>query len=181
MDPNRLVELVARLTRDGTTVATAESLTGGLLCALLTEVPGASSVVRGGLVSYATELKHELVGVDADLLERRGAVDPEVARQMARGARQRCGARLGVGLTGVAGPARQDGKDVGTVFVALSGSAVPDGDGGDSRDAVDQVVELHAGDDGATPGRATVQAEALEAAVRLLEDYVATSGRADGH
>ncbi|MCR3718532.1 MULTISPECIES: CinA family protein [Prauserella salsuginis group] len=117
----RVVEL---LTDAGQTVAAAESLTAGLVCATLAEVPGSSAVLRGGLVVYATELKHELAGVSASLLEAEGAVHPEVAAQLAAGARRRCGADWGLGLTGVAGPAAQDGVAPGTVHVAVCG---PDG------------------------------------------------------
>lgn len=112
------------LKRRSETVATAESLTAGLVCAALTEVPGASSVVRGGLIVYATELKAELAGVDRDLLAAHGAVHPEVAAQLSRGARERCAADWGIGLTGVAGPDPQDGVAPGTVHLGFSG---PDG------------------------------------------------------
>lgn len=118
--PERVARLVAALTRHRLTVATAESITAGLLGAVITEIPGASAVLRGGIICYATDLKHRLVGVDADLLRRRGPVDPEVAAQLARGARDRCGADIGVGLTGVAGPAPQGGAAPGTVYVAVA-------------------------------------------------------------
>ncbi|MDT8914837.1 CinA family protein [Amycolatopsis sp. PS_44_ISF1] len=113
--------LVTALTRRGETVAAAESLTAGLVCATLARIPGASAVLRGGLVVYATELKHVLAGVDEELLAARGAVDPEVAVQLAAGARARCGATWGLGLTGVAGPSGQDGAAPGTVHLGLSG------------------------------------------------------------
>ncbi|MGA0067493.1 MAG: CinA family protein, partial [Candidatus Nanopelagicales bacterium] len=80
-------EVVSLLVERGQTVATAESLTGGLVCAELTSIPGASACVRGGLVSYAVAVKADVLGVDADLLERQGAVDPAVAVHMALGAR----------------------------------------------------------------------------------------------
>jgi nicotinamide-nucleotide amidase len=98
-------------------------LTAGLETAALTSVPGSSAVVRGGLVVYATDLKHALAGVDEALLAEHGAVHPEVARQLAEGARTRCGATWGLGLTGVAGPDPQDGVAPGTVHVALSGTS----------------------------------------------------------
>ncbi|WP_277212764.1 CinA family protein [Isoptericola croceus] len=104
----------------GWTVGTAESLTGGLVTAALVEVPGASSVVRGGVVAYATELKGALLGVDADLLAERGAVDPDVAREMAAGVRRTVGADVGLATTGVAGPEPQDGRPPGLVYVAVS-------------------------------------------------------------
>lgn len=117
--------LIAELTARGETVAVAESLTGGLVVATLVDVPGASAVVRGGIVAYATPVKHELLGVSADLLETNGAVDPEVARQMATGVRTALSidgapATWGISTTGVAGPDPQDGKAVGTVFVGIA-------------------------------------------------------------
>lgn len=116
--PERLVEL---LVDRGETVATAESLTAGLLSATIAGVPGASAVLRGGLIVYATELKHVLADVDAGLLARRGPVDPDVAGAMAAGAATRCGSTWGIGLTGVAGPDPQDGHPVGTVYLGLAG------------------------------------------------------------
>ncbi|GAB1642434.1 CinA family protein [Krasilnikovia sp. MM14-A1259] len=103
------------------TLATAESLTGGLVAATVVEIPGVSAVFRGGLVVYATDLKHSLAGVPEDLLAARGPVDPDVAEALAQGARQRCGADWGVATTGVAGPEPQDGKPVGLVYVAVAG------------------------------------------------------------
>ncbi|MFF9562064.1 CinA family protein [Leifsonia sp. NPDC014704] len=110
------------------TVAVAESLTGGLLTAELTSVPGASAVVLGGAVVYATELKHTLLGVDADLLAAEGPVHPEVARQLATGVRERLAvaespADIGVATTGVAGPDPQGGRPVGTVYVGIASDA----------------------------------------------------------
>ncbi|GAA4285005.1 CinA family protein [Brevibacterium daeguense] len=119
-----VTEIVHRLAAHGLTVATAESLTAGLIVSTLVTVPGASAVVRGGLVTYATDLKAELAGVDRELLARSGAVDPEVARQMALGAARVCRADVGVSCTGVAGPDPQDGKPVGLVYLGL---ASPDG------------------------------------------------------
>ena len=109
--------LIAR----GETIATAESLTGGLVAAALTSVPGSSAAVRGGVVSYATDVKADLLGVPSDLLERYGAVHGAVAEAMAQGARQRLGATTGVATTGVAGPDPAEGKPVGMVFVAVAG------------------------------------------------------------
>lgn len=103
------------------TVATAESLTGGLVGAALTGVAGSSAVYRGGVVAYATPLKAALLGVDAGLLEREGAVHPQVAAQMAEGARRVLGADVGLATTGVAGPDPQDGRAPGTVHVAVAG------------------------------------------------------------
>lgn len=105
----------------GETFATAESLTGGLVAATVVEIPGVSAVFRGGLVVYATDLKHALAGVPEELLAERGPVDPDVALALAAGARRRCAADWGLATTGVAGPDPQDGKAVGTVFVAVDG------------------------------------------------------------
>ena len=114
-------DLVARLTDAGQTVAVAESLTGGLVTATLTEVPGASIVVRGGVLAYATDVKAQVLGVDADLLARVGAVDADVAEQMAGRVRSLMAATYGLATTGVAGPDPADGKRVGTVYVAVAG------------------------------------------------------------
>ena len=112
---------VALLLTRRETVASAESLTGGLVADAFVTVPGTSGVYRGGVVAYSTRLKHELLGVDADLLETKGAVDPEVALQMAAGARKRLRTTWGVATTGVAGPDSQDGVPPGVVFVAVDG------------------------------------------------------------
>ncbi len=97
-------EVVRLLTVTGGTLAVAESLTGGLVAAEITSVPGASKVFKGSVTAYATELKHRLLGVDATLLVQRGAVDPQVAAQMAAGVRTMLGADWGIATTGVAGP-----------------------------------------------------------------------------
>jgi nicotinamide-nucleotide amidase len=118
---SRAVDIHQRLLARGETVSTAESMTAGLLGAALTETPGASATYRGGLIVYATDLKAQLAGVDADLLAQRGAVDPDVAAALAAGVRDRLRSTWGLGLTGVAGPDAQDGKSVGTLFIALAG------------------------------------------------------------
>ncbi|WP_409179393.1 CinA family protein [Amycolatopsis sp. VS8301801F10] len=148
-------ELVAALTRRGETVAAAESLTAGLVCATLAQVPGASAVLRGGLVVYATELKAALAGVDEKLLAEHGAVHPEVAAQLARGARERCGATWGLGLTGVAGPDPQDGVAPGTVYVGLSGPGA---------DTVRELAE--------TGDRDTIRTASVRAAFALLGEQL---------
>lgn len=118
--------LVAGATSLGRTLAVAESLTGGLVAAAITAVPGASAVFRGSVTAYATDAKASVLGVDPDLLARAGAVDPEVARQMAVGVRRLFGAGLGLATTGVAGPTEQDGKPVGLVYVAcVVGDSAP--------------------------------------------------------
>ncbi|GAA3840261.1 CinA family protein [Saccharothrix violaceirubra] len=142
----------------GETVATAESLTAGLVTAALTEVPGASAVVRGGLVVYATDLKHALAGVDSALLSAHGAVHSDVAAQLAQGARTRCDATWGIGLTGVAGPDPQDGVAPGTVHIGVSG---PDG-------TTTRTITVGG-------GRAEVRAASVVAALDLLLDRVKIS------
>lgn len=113
-------QIVGLLARRRQTVAVAESLTGGLLGAAITTVPGASSVFRGGVIAYATDVKAALLGVSAALLAERGAVDPDVAGAMAAGVRERLGAAIGAATTGVAGPDAADGKPPGTVHIAVS-------------------------------------------------------------
>jgi nicotinamide-nucleotide amidase len=112
--------VVALLTRKET-VAAAESLTGGLVADAFVTVPGTSAVFRGGVVAYATPVKHTVLGVDADLLEAKGAVDPDVALQMAAGVRRRLESTWGVATTGVAGPEPQDGVPPGIAYVAVDG------------------------------------------------------------
>ena len=113
--------VVRRLRELDLSIGTAESLTGGLVCAALTSVPGASTVVRGGVVAYASEVKADVLGVDPDLLAREGAVCEPVAAQLADGIRRVLGCAVGVSTTGVAGPDPADGQPVGTVFVGASG------------------------------------------------------------
>ena len=103
-------DLIHALIARDATIATAESLTGGLVCAALTSVPGSSAVVRGGVVSYGVSVKADLLGVDRQLLDRQGAVDPAVAVQMAVGARRVLDSDYAVATTGSAGNARRIGK-----------------------------------------------------------------------
>jgi len=114
-------QLVDLLGQQGRTLAVAESLTGGLVAATVVGVPGASKVFRGGVVAYATEVKASVLGVDAGLLERVGAVDPDVADEMAYGVARLLGADYGLATTGVAGPDPQDGQPVGTVWISVVG------------------------------------------------------------
>jgi PncC family amidohydrolase len=114
-------ELVELLVTVGATLVTAESLTGGLVGAAVTAVPGCSAVYRGGVVSYATDLKAQLLDVDQAMLSELGAVHPRVAQAMAEGAARRLGADYAVSTTGVAGPSPQDGRRPGTVFVGVRG------------------------------------------------------------
>ncbi|GAA1428815.1 CinA family protein [Microlunatus lacustris] len=118
-DPGAAAALAALV--DGSlTLATAESLTGGLIGELLTSVPGASASYLGGVISYATRLKHTLAGVPTATLEELGPVAEPTAAAMATGIAERCGADWGLAVTGVAGPEPQDGHPVGQVFVGLA-------------------------------------------------------------
>ncbi|WP_405019429.1 CinA family protein [Kitasatospora sp. NBC_00070] len=146
-----------RALRDrGATLAVAESLTGGLLSAALVDVPGASATYRGGVTAYATELKAGLLGVDEGLLAVHGPVHPVVARQMAQGVRRLLGADYGLATTGVAGPAEQDGRPVGTVHLGWAG---PDEAGTDSL--------LLSGT------RETIRQDTVRAALRLMLGHLA--------
>ncbi|QBR91445.1 CinA family protein [Nocardioides euryhalodurans] len=116
--------LLDTLAGRGDTLATAESLTGGRLAALVTGVPGASRVYLGGIVAYATEVKQGLLGVPEELVAQHGVVSAACARAMAEGVRAGLGSTWAVATTGVAGPDEQEGKPVGTVYVGLAG---PDG------------------------------------------------------
>ena len=102
------------------TLAVMESLTGGLLASTITDVPGSSRYFRGGVVAYSSEVKVQM-GVPGEIIEQHGAVSPETARAMASAARQLLQADYGIGVTGVAGPDLQEGKPVGTVYIAIAG------------------------------------------------------------
>jgi nicotinamide-nucleotide amidase len=152
--------LLGALRRRGWTLAVAESLTGGALADAFVRVPGASAVLVGAVVAYATPLKASVLGVDAELLRREGPVHPDVATQMADGVRRALAvdgrpADVGVATTGVAGPEPQGGQPPGTVYVAV---ATPAG-------AVVRRVALD-GD------RAAVRAGAVLAALGLLGEAV---------
>jgi nicotinamide-nucleotide amidase len=125
--------LVADLTVRNQSIATAESLTAGLLAATIAGVAGASEVLRGGLITYTEHTKVLLAGVAPEILDEVGPVAAPTARALAVGARQRCEATWGVGLTGVAGPEPHGGHEVGTVFMGLAGP---------EDHSVTEVVEL---------------------------------------
>lgn len=149
-------EVLEALRSRGWSLGVAESLTGGALASAFVAVPGASDVLRGGVVAYATELKASLLGVDAALLARDGPVHPDVAIQMARGIRIATAPAggltdVGVATTGVAGPEPQDGAPVGRVYVAV---VTPQRE---------RVVEYRF-----TGDRTEIREEAVEAAIALL-------------
>lgn len=145
------LDVIDALRGTGQTVATAESLTGGLLCATLVDIPGASDVLRGGVVAYLAETKSDVLGVDPALVEKLGTVHQDVAAAMAEGAIRVMGSTWGVATTGVAGPEPSEGKPVGTVHVAVAGPG-----GVQTRD-----LSLH-GD------RRLIREQAVDAALSLL-------------
>lgn len=157
-------EIVARAAKLGLRIAAAESLTGGMLAAAIVSVPGASAVFTGGVVAYDTALKASMLGVDRAVLDVRGPVDGEVARQMAVGVRHACAveaadgsrrvADLGVATTGVAGPApdAQTGQPSGTVWIGVSSAA--------GEEAV--LLPVIAG------GRQAIRERAVDAALELV-------------
>jgi nicotinamide-nucleotide amidase len=150
-------DVVGTLAARGLTLATAESLTGGGVGALVTSVPGSSAVYVGGVIAYASRLKVELLGVPDDVVERFGVVSARCARAMAAGVR-RLGADVGVSTTGVAGPDPQEGKPAGLVYIAVA------------DDAGEEVRELRLDGDRAAVRRATA-----EAAMELLRDRMEES------
>ncbi|AYG80038.1 CinA-like protein [Streptomyces hundungensis] len=159
---NEAARLIRLLTEREQTLAVAESLTGGLVAAELTSVPGASRVFRGSVTAYATELKRVVLGVDGTLLAERGAVDAEVAQQMAAGVRDVLGASWGIATTGVAGPDPQDGKPVGTVYVSAVG---PSGS--------NKTVALRLNGD-----RAEIRKESVRSVLELLSSELRKDERA---
>jgi len=149
-----MIHLTSELLRTlaGKTLATAESCTGGMIGELLTAIPGSSAVYKGGIISYTNEIKHKLLGVDAALLEREGAVSAPVAKAMAEGARCALNADIAVSVTGLAGPAGDDrGNPVGLVYIGYA----------DSR-GTDTIKCLFEGD------RDAVRTQAAQAAIRII-------------
>lgn len=160
---NVAAEVLELLVRRSATLAVAESLTGGLVAAELTSVPGASRSFRGSVTAYATELKRDVLGVDGTLLAERGAVDVGVARGMAEGVRRVLRADWGVATTGVAGPDPQDGQAVGTVYVAVAGPGR----------TISEKLQLN-GD------RTAIRISTVDAVLTLLHQSLVTSGTTPG-
>jgi nicotinamide-nucleotide amidase len=157
--------LIEGLQARGETIATAESLTGGLIGATLTSVPGVSAIYRGGVISYATDLKQTLVGVSERTLAEHGAVSQLTAVEMALGIAQRCDATWGVAVTGVAGPDSQEGHPAGTVFTAVARKPPAAGAWDDQQaDSVVCVRELSLSGD-----RGAIREQTVRAAVRQLQ------------
>lgn len=144
-------EVIAAAVASRRTLATAESLTGGMVGQTLCTVPGASAVFQGGVISYASSVKEQVLGVDGELLNERGSVDPQVAEQMAAGAARVCDAQVAVSTTGVAGPQPHDGKPVGCVYLGVF-----------SPRGVRQIERHYTGD------RAAIRAQATWDALKLL-------------
>ena len=145
-------QVIAALKAHGLTLATAESCTGGLTAKRLTDVPGASAVFLGGVVSYTNGVKERALGVPHDMLEEYGAVSEPVARAMAEGVRRLTGADLALSVTGVAGPDKDDrGHDVGTVYMALSAK----------NETTVQLLHL-------SGGRSAIRAAAADGMLRML-------------
>ncbi|CAA9405288.1 MAG: C-terminal domain of CinA type S [uncultured Propionibacteriaceae bacterium] len=159
-------QVLAALRQRGQTLATAESLTGGLIGQLLTEVPGASHSYLGGVITYATQLKADLAGVDPETLARYGPVAAITAEQMAAGVAQRCGAHWGLAVTGVAGPEPQDGHPVGQVFLAV---AQP------GNSPAPQVVELQLSGE-----RTQIRRQTAEQALLLLAQELGMRPQSSG-
>lgn len=153
----RVAAVIDALADAGETVATAESLTGGLVCSTLVHPAGASRVVVGGVVAYSTDAKADVLGIDEETLWVRGPVDAIVAVQMAEQVRAKFGATIGIATTGVAGPDPQDGVAVGTVFVAMS------------SDRGNDVDVLHVDGD-----RDSIRWASVDAALTLLENSLRT-------
>ena len=119
--PSLAYVVLETLKKQGKTIATAESCTGGLLSKMLTDLPGASDAFLGGICAYQNEIKEKLLFVSHELLEKHGAVSEECAAAMAEGARKALGSDIGVGITGIAGPGGgSEEKPVGTVYIAVS-------------------------------------------------------------
>lgn len=159
--------VVALLRDHHLTVASAESLTGGGVAARLTSVPGSSAVYAGGVVAYATRVKLHLVGVPREVVEAHGVVSSECAVALAERVRTVVGADVGVATTGVAGPDLQEGRPVGTAFVAVADAA---------RTAVRQ---LRVDGDRAAVRRGVVTA-ALELLAEVCTDATGSGGAAHG-
>lgn len=148
----------------GRTLATAESVTGGQLGATITSIPGASKMFRGGVIAYATDLKSSLLGVSGSVLADGGAVQAQVALEMASGVASKLDADFGLAVTGVAGPASQDGHLPGTVFVAC---VMRDEQGSVVDSVVDELHLIPEGED-SREERDQVREETVAAALELL-------------
>ena len=149
-------EVLSKLTDEGRTLATAESCTGGLLGKLLTDIPGASNAYKGGVISYVSEVKHRLLGVEQETLDICTAVYRETAHEMAKGAREAVKADVGVSTTGLAGPDGDGtGRPVGLVYIALD------------MEGFSYCRELHL-----TGDRSEIRAQAAHEALLMLLEFL---------
>jgi nicotinamide-nucleotide amidase len=146
-------EILKRARQKGMRITVAESCTGGLLAAALTEIPGSSDVFDCGFVTYSNAAKREMLGVKAETLARFGAVSEEVAREMSNGALQRAGCDLALAITGIAGPGGSEHKPEGRVCFARAGRRA---------DPISETVEFRA------IGRSAVRAASVNHALALL-------------
>jgi len=156
------------LAMQGRSVATAESLTGGQLGSTITAIPGASKIYRGGVIAYASDLKTDLLGVSQSLLAEGGAVQAQVALEMATGAAQRLDAEFGLAVTGVAGPDSQDGHLPGTVFVAC----IQRDEQGSLIDSAVEQLQLIPEFTDPQEARAQIREETVAAALELLLTFL---------
>lgn len=150
-----VTDLLQAARQAGVMIATAESCTGGMVAAALTDIPGSSDVVERGFVTYSNAAKREMLGVRAATLEAHGAVSEQVAREMAEGALSHSAADLAVSITGIAGPGGSEHKPEGRVCFGLARTG---------RDTVTETVEFGA------LGRANVRAASCDHALNLLAD-----------
>ncbi len=157
-----VVELLNRAKAQGMMIATAESCTGGMVAAALTDIPGSSAVVERGFVTYTNTAKQEMLGVRADTLETCGAVSEEVAQEMANGALRNSRAQLAVSITGIAGPGGSEHKPEGRVCFGLAAQGQP---------TRTETVEFGA------QGRDNVRRAARDHALTLLSDALADLAR----
>jgi len=152
-----VADLIARAAKAGVTIATAESCTGGMVAAALTDIPGSSAVLDRGYVTYSNDAKTQMIGVRPETLDAFGAVSEEVAREMAEGARARAGTTLAVSITGIAGPGGSEFKPEGRVCFGLSA---------EGRETHVETIEFGA------LGRPQVRAASRDHALSLLERVI---------
>ncbi|MEW2914506.1 CinA family protein [Leisingera sp. JC11] len=157
--------LIRRATDAGITIATAESCTGGMIAAALTDIPGSSAVVDRGFVTYSNAAKMQMLGVKAETLDAVGAVSEEVAAEMAEGAVRNAGVSLAVSVTGIAGPGGSEFKPEGRVCFGLARAGLP---------ARTETVEFGA------IGRANVRAATRDHALELLAQAISQIERETG-
>lgn len=162
-------QVIRALDGAGASVATAESLTGGLVCAALTSVPGASAVVFGGVASYSTDLKIRVLGVPAEVIAAHGTVAAETALRMADGVRELTGATVGVATTGVAGPDPIEGQPVGTVFVAVTTGVISSRPGGRESERAVRALAVQG-------SREQIRRQTVIAALQLMREVLSGPG-----